>query len=76
MKMINTAVNSLDRLDAILPAVQQLGIRHIGYGVKDEHYETVGDRVVVDTGSRFGRGIHQRHQTKPGRPFTAHLLTP
>lgn len=46
MKMINTAVNSLDRLDAILPGVQQLGIRHIGYGVKDEHYDTVGTALL------------------------------
>jgi hemoglobin-like flavoprotein len=41
-KMINTAVNALDRLDAIVPAVQQLGVRHIAYGVEDEHYDTVG----------------------------------
>lgn len=46
MKMINTAVNSLDRLDAVLPGVQQLGIRHIAYGVKDEHYDTVGAALL------------------------------
>lgn len=46
MKMINTAVSSLDRLDAVLPGVQQLGIRHIAYGVKDEHYDTVGAALL------------------------------
>jgi len=46
MKMINTAVNGLDRLDEIVPAVQQLGVRHIGYGVKDEHYDTVGAALL------------------------------
>ena len=46
MKMINTAVNGLDRLDAIVPAVQQLGVRHIAYGVKDEHYDTVGAALL------------------------------
>ena len=46
MNMINTAVSSLDRLDAVLPGVQQLGIRHIAYGVKDEHYDTVGAALL------------------------------
>jgi len=46
MRMISTAVNGLDRLDAIVPAVQQLGVRHIAYGVKDEHYDTVGAALL------------------------------
>ena len=41
MQMIGVAVNGLDRLDQILPAVQQLGVRHAGYGVRDQHYDTV-----------------------------------
>ncbi len=52
MKMINTAVNGLDRLDEIVPAVQQLGARHVAYGVKDEHYDTVGAALLwtLETG--------------------------
>jgi len=52
MRMIGTAVNGLDRLDAIVPAVQQLGVRHIAYGVKDEHYDTVGAALLwtLETG--------------------------
>jgi len=46
MKMINTAVNGLDRLNEIVPAVQQLGVRHITYGVRDEHYDTVGAALL------------------------------
>jgi hemoglobin-like flavoprotein len=46
MKMINTAVNALDRLDEVVPAVQQLGVRHIAYGVKEEHYDTVGAALL------------------------------
>jgi len=34
MAMIATAVNGLNDLDAIVPAVQDLGVRHAGYGVK------------------------------------------
>jgi hemoglobin-like flavoprotein len=54
MKMINTAVNGLDRLDAIVPAIQQLGARHIAYGVKDEHYDTVGAALLWTLGAGLG----------------------
>ncbi|WP_455217456.1 globin family protein [Kaarinaea lacus] len=52
MKMINTAVNGLDKLEAIVPAVQQLGVRHVAYGVKDEDYDTVGAALLwtLETG--------------------------
>lgn len=46
MKMLNTVVNSLDKLDSIVPAVQDLGVRHIAYGVKDEHYDTVATALL------------------------------
>jgi hemoglobin-like flavoprotein len=46
MKMIATAVNGLDRLDSIVPAVQDLGRRHVAYGVRAEHYDTVGAALL------------------------------
>lgn len=46
MNMINTAVNGLDKLEAIVPAVEQLGIRHVAYGVKDKDYDTVGAALL------------------------------
>ncbi len=30
----------------ILPALKDLGRRHVGYGVKDEHYEAVGSALL------------------------------
>ncbi|MFC1774301.1 globin family protein [Pseudomonadota bacterium] len=57
MKMINTAVNGLDRLDEIVPAVQQLGARHIAYGVKDEHYDTVGAALLWTLGAGLGEAF-------------------
>ncbi|HEY5598095.1 MAG TPA: methyl-accepting chemotaxis protein [Kiloniellales bacterium] len=42
MAMIKIAVRGLDSLDKLVPAVQDLGRRHTGYGVEDEHYNTVG----------------------------------
>lgn len=46
MTMITTAVNGLTRLDTIVPAVQDLGRRHAGYGVKDRDYDTVGGALL------------------------------
>ncbi|MGV3662882.1 MAG: globin family protein [Prosthecobacter sp.] len=46
MTMIGVAVRGLDRLDEIVPAVQALGRRHVGYGVKDEHYATVASALL------------------------------
>lgn len=41
MAMINTAVRGLGDLNTLVPAVQALGRRHVGYGVQNEHYSTV-----------------------------------
>jgi hemoglobin-like flavoprotein len=44
--MLTTIVNKLNRLDELVPAAQALGRRHAGYGVKEEHYATVGDAFL------------------------------
>ena len=54
MKMINTAVNGLDRLEEIVPAVESLGERHVGYGVQDAHYDTVGAALIWTLGEGLG----------------------
>jgi len=42
MTVLQLAVAGLSRLEALLPMVQQLSVRHRSYGVKDAHYATVG----------------------------------
>lgn len=46
MTMITTVVRGLKNLGALVPAVQDLGRRHAGYGVKDEHYQVVGESLI------------------------------
>lgn len=46
MIMISTAVGALERLDTLVPVVRQLGARHAGYGVTEEHYATVGAALL------------------------------
>jgi hemoglobin-like flavoprotein len=57
MAMIATAVANLDKLDTIVPAVQDLGRRHNVYGVKPEHYATVGAALLWTLGQGLGDGF-------------------
>ena len=44
--MITSAVARLDNLDVLVPILTSMGKRHNGYGVKPEHYETVGAALL------------------------------
>jgi hemoglobin-like flavoprotein len=46
MSMIGAAVAGLRNLDTLAPVVRQLGARHAGYGVRKEHYATVGAALL------------------------------
>ena len=46
MQMINVAVSKLNEPDVLLPALQQLGRRHAGYGVDAAHYAPVGAALL------------------------------
>lgn len=46
MQMLTAAVKGLDRLDQLVPVVEDLGRRHAGYGVADKHYDTVGAALL------------------------------
>ena len=54
MHTINVAVTNLDRLEAIVPAIEGLGRRHAGYGVEDEHYRSVGAALLWTLGQGLG----------------------
>jgi len=46
MQMLTAAVKGLDRLEQLVPVVQELGRRHAGYGVAEAHYDTVGAALL------------------------------
>jgi hemoglobin-like flavoprotein len=41
-------VRGLDMPETLVPALQQLGARHVGYGVQAPHYAVVGE-ALIDT---------------------------
>ena len=67
MSMISIAVGSLTRLDMLMPAVQDLGRRHAGYGVEDRHYTVVGAALVwtleQELGKTFTAEVEQAWRT-------------
>lgn len=54
MMLLNTVVTSLEKLDTLVPAVQDLGKKHIQYQVKAEHYDTVGAALLWTLGAGLG----------------------
>ncbi|MBV9881184.1 MAG: hemin receptor [Gemmatirosa sp.] len=54
MQTLAVAVASLDRLDVLAPALEALGRRHVGYGVSDAHYDTVGRALLDALAATFG----------------------
>jgi hemoglobin-like flavoprotein len=54
MKTLGIAVNGLNNLEAIVPVVRELGQRHVGYGVKEAHYSTVGEALLWTLGQGLG----------------------
>lgn len=46
MSMLRIAVAGLDNLEKLTPGLQNLGQRHVSYGVRAEDYETVGAALL------------------------------
>ncbi|WP_027165687.1 globin family protein [Mesorhizobium sp. WSM3224] len=48
MAALGFVVHGLSRAETIVPAIQDLARRHVGYGVEEHHYPTVG-QALIDT---------------------------
>jgi hemoglobin-like flavoprotein len=54
MTMISMVVTSLDNLAPLLGVVEDLGRRHVAYGVTGAHYDTVGSALLWTLGKGLG----------------------
>jgi len=54
MQTLAVCVNGLNDLGEIVPAVQALGKRHVGYKVSDSHYDSVGAALLWTLGQGLG----------------------
>ncbi|MEC9347450.1 MAG: globin family protein [Pseudomonadota bacterium] len=46
MQTLGVAVTNLHQVETIVPVVQDLGRRHVAYGVKPEHYDVVAQALL------------------------------
>jgi len=44
---LRLAVRSLDDLGPLVPALEAMGRRHVGYGAKPEHFAVVGQALIA-----------------------------
>jgi len=54
---LTVVVKGLSKPEEILPAVEQLGRRHSSYGVRPEHYATVGAALLWTLQSGLGEAF-------------------
>lgn len=54
MSMIGSAVHGLKDLDKLAPVLRSLGARHVDYGVREEHYVTVGSALLWTLSAGLG----------------------
>jgi hemoglobin-like flavoprotein len=57
VQTLTVVVKSIDRLDTIVPAVEALGRRHVGYGVRPEHFATVGSALLDTLATGLGKAF-------------------
>ncbi|CAK9085236.1 unnamed protein product [Durusdinium trenchii] len=60
VETIATAVSLLKDLDTLVPILQELGLKHVGYGVQKAHYDVVGQALIATLDVTLGR-----HFTEP-----------
>ena len=47
LNMIGVTVQGLDRFAEVVPRLRDLGERHVGYGIRPEHYDTAGRALLL-----------------------------
>jgi len=57
-QILTIVVKELSCPQQILPAVNELGRRHAGYGVRDENYATVGEALLWTLESKLGEAFN------------------
>jgi len=46
MDMLTTVVDNLDHFEGLAPTLRALGQKHVGYGVRPEHYQVLAQALI------------------------------
>jgi hemoglobin-like flavoprotein len=75
MVAIAMVVTNLETMDGLLPAIRELGRRHVTYGVRNRHYGVVGDALLwtleIGLGSGWSKELAEAWQGAYGRVAAA-----
>lgn len=55
MTTLSVAVKSLNDLEALVPVLQRLAIKHLDYGVKVDDYTPVGNALIYTLSKGLGK---------------------
>ena len=55
VNMLSLIIGRLDNLEALTEEIKQLAIRHVQYGVKEQHYKAVGTALLWTLQQGLGR---------------------
>jgi hemoglobin-like flavoprotein len=61
--MLDALVEGIDDWEKIVPVLRELGQRHVGYGVKEQHYDTVCSALVWAIGQALQPGFDKEVRT-------------
>ena len=59
IEMLSIIVGRLDNLDELTEEIKQLAIRHVQYGVKEQHYKAVGTALLWTLQQGLGKDWDQ-----------------
>ena len=54
MGTLKVAINGLNNLEALVPVLEKLAVKHVNYGVKAEHYTPVGNALLYTLKTGLG----------------------
>lgn len=56
METLSAVIQGLDRFEALVPEIRELGRRHVTYGTTDAHYDSVGQALLWTLQQALGEG--------------------
>merc|ERR550525_1379893 len=54
VQTLDTAVKLLNDLGTLVPVLQELGLKHVGFNVLPEHYDVVGQAAIASLETALG----------------------
>jgi nitric oxide dioxygenase len=70
MQVLAKIVRNLSDLRPLLDSVDYLAQRHVGYGVRDEHYALVGEALIETLRDCLGDSFDERTERAWGYAYT------